>query len=327
VKVYINHSKFKRENATGFSKNFDGSVNEIGINSKINYKSDDFVSFGIEQKKFKHKNNIDNSYKNQALFITNTNIFSGFIGGETILNESVRYDRFDSFKNKLTYKVGFKHIHKKIEGLWSSLNYATGYNVPTLYQLYDSYAGNKNLNPQKTKGLDININYKGMEISYFNNRLENIIDYNFATSKYANIEGKNSFRGVEFSYSGTVEDLVLLYSLNYTYLQAKDKDNKTLPLRAKNSANFSFDYYGSERTHIGLLIKFVGKREKSAYDINPDKKYPSFTVVDLSADYKMDSKLSLNAKIDNLLNKKYQQISTYATSERAFYLGFRYRLK
>ncbi len=327
LKIYANRSKFEREYATGFSKNFDGSVDEVGVNSKIDYTDDGFISLGVDHKKFEHKNKIDKSYKNQGVFVTNTNEFNGFIDGSTIVSESLRYDKFDAFENKLTYKVGLKHIHKKIEGLWSSFNYATAYNVPSLYQLYDSYAGNENLDPQKTKGWDISLNYKGASVTYFDNTVDDIIDYDFTTNKYANISGKSTFRGVEFSYSGMVEDLALSYAFNYTYLQAKDKDDNTLPRRAKNSANLTIDYYGIEDTHIGILTRFMGTREKSPYDTNPDKEYPSFTVVDLSADYKIDPKLSLYARIDNLLDKKYQEISGYATSKRAFYLGFRYKVK
>ncbi len=326
LKIYANRSKFSREYVSSYSTNFDGSVDETGINSKIDYTSDGFVSFGVDYKRFEHENKIDKSYKNEGIFLTNSNEFDGLIDGAGVLTESLRYDKFDAFENKVTYKIGIKHIHKKIDGLWSSFNYATAYNVPTLYQLHDLYVGNEELNPQKTKGWDVTVNYKGVAITYFDNSVEDIIDYDFTTSKYANIAGESTLKGVELSYEGAMEDLAIIYSFNYTYLQAKDKDDKRLPRRAKNSANFTLDYYGVDDAHIGILAHFLGKREKSSFAVD-QREYPSFTVVDLSADYKIDPKFSLYAKIDNLLDKRYQQISGYATSKRAFYLGFRYEAR
>ncbi len=327
LKIYANRSKFKREYATGFSKSFIGSVDEVGVNSKIDYTKGGFVSFGIDHKKFKHKNAINSSYKNDGIFLTNSNEFSGLIEGTSIAVQSLRYDKFDSFNNRFTYKVGLKHIHEKIEGLQSSFNFATAYNVPTLYQLYDSYAGNKNLNSEKTKGWDLSLNYKGAQITYFDNSVDDMIDYDLAVSKYANIAGKSKLKGVEFSYKNNIEAINLAYSFNYTYLDAKDKDKKRLPRRAKNSANMAIDYYADENLHLGLLAKYLGKRKKSQYDANPDKDDPSFVVLNFNADYELKKKLSLYAKIDNLLNKKYQEISGYSTSKRALYLGFRYKLK
>lgn len=318
TKIYVNRSKFKRHYPNDFIKHYDGSVDEVGLNSSIKYIKEGSLSGGVDYKKFKHDNEISKDYSNQGAFLTNSNKFNE---EQTIFSQSIRYDKFDSFNNKLTYKIGLKHISKNIKDLWTSFNYATAYNVPSLYQLYSSF-GNQNLNPEETKGFDVTLNYKGIGITYFHNNIDDIIDYDFATSKYANIKGKSKLSGVELSLKNSIEAIGLAYGVNYTYLKAKDKDGKKLIRRPENSANLSLDYYALTNAHFGTLIQYVGKRDDTG-----DKKLSSYTLVDFIADYDVTSQINVYFKIDNVLDKKYQEITGYGTSERAFYLGFRYNIK
>ena len=323
--LYLSRSKFKRRLATGFSKAFDGRVDEVGLNGRWDYRQGDFLNGGIERKRFKHENEIDRSYRNDGFFLSNSNRFAGLIAGETIVTEAVRYDRYDAFSNRFTYKVGLKHIHDNIEGFWTAFNYGTGYNIPTLYQLYSAY-GNPDLTPEKTRGYDVTAAYKGVRLTWFDNRIEEMIDFG-PDYRYANISGSSKLKGVEFAYSGSYSPLSLAYGLNYTWLNAKDAQDKKLPRRAKHRANFTLDYYGIPKSHIGMQLRYVGKRKKSPYDTDPTVDDKEYTVVDMSADYTLSKALSLYARVDNLLDKTYQDISGYATSPRALYAGFRYRIR
>jgi vitamin B12 transporter len=331
-KLYANRSDFSREYSKGFTKDYDGSVDEAGFNAVVNYMKDAVLTAGLDYKKFSHENKIDSDYTNQGISLTNTNTFDALISGKTIFSQSLRYDKYDAFDNRFTYKVGLKHIHENIKDFWTAVNYATGYNVPTLYQLYDGYAGNENLKPEKTKGFDITANYKGFGVTYFQTTIEDLIDYvttDFVTfaGEYQNLSGESTFKGVEVSYDGALESIDLAYGVNYTYLKTEDNDGKELPRRAKDSANLSLDYYGLANTHLGALIEYVGKRKKSKYDKNTAVDYKSYTVVDLNADYTWNKAVTFYVRVENALDKKYQNITGYATAERSFYAGFRYKIQ
>jgi len=330
--LYANRSKFEREYATGFSKNFDGTVDEAGFNATVDYMKEGSLTAGIDTKKFKHENKIDNDYTNSGIFLTNANTFDAAGAGKTIFSQSLRYDKFNKFDNRFTYKIGLKHIHEHIPGLWTSLNYATGYNVPTLYQLYDGFAGNDKLNPEKSKGFDVTANYKGFGVTYFQSKVEDLIDYvttDFTTfaGEYQNLAGESTFKGVEVNYENTLDAIDLAWNLNYTYLKTEDNRGKELPRRAKNTANLTLDYYGLSDTHLGTVIAYVGKRKKGTYDADPAIDYKSYTLVTLNADYTYNSRLTVYGRVENALDKKYQNITGYATAERSFYLGFRYNLR
>ncbi len=326
VKLYAQQSKFERYYPADFTKHFDGEVKEYGVNSVINYRHNGSLSIGIDQKSFKHENSIAQEYNNQGIFLTNSNTLEGLIGGKTIFSQSLRYDKFDDFDNKFTYKIGLKHIHTNIEDFWTSFNYATGYNIPSLYQLYSPY-GNKNLHPEETKGFDISANYKNFGITYFQNQIDEMINFYKVASKYSNIAGKSDFDGVEIEYKDSIDSLALKYNFNYTYLKAENQKGKQLHHRPKNSANLTLDYYAIPNTHIGALIQYVGEKKKSPYDSNPKVDYKAYTLVDFITDYDVNDQFNIYLKIDNLLDKEYREVTGYATSKRAFYFGFRYNLK
>jgi len=327
AKLYAHKSKFERYYPNGFTKHYDGSIDEIGLHGGTRYryfKGD--INAGFDYKKFTQENEIAKDYNNKGFFLSNTNTFNGFFGGKTVVNEALRYDDYNSFDNKLTYKIGVKHFHKYIDGLWTSANYATAYNVPTLYQLYSFY-GNANLNPETTKSIDITANYKGFGITYFYNTIEDLIDYDFSTSKYGNLLGKNRLSGIEVSYANHIQAIDTQYSFNYTYVKTEDKQGDELLRRPKHSANFTMDYYGLANTHLGTKLQYVGKRFDEDFSTFPSKKInlPSYTLVDIIGDYNVTPQFNIYARVENLLDKKYEQVLSYATSERAFYVGLRYK--
>ncbi len=331
AKFYYHKSDFSRTSTTSRVSEFDGSVDELGINSAITYAKGGDLSVGVDYKKFEHENSIAKDYANTGVFLANSNSFDALISGTTIFSQALRYDKFDDFDNKFTYKLGLKHIHENIKDFWTSINYATAYNVPSLFQLY-SYAGNKDLNPEETKSFDITANFRGFGVTYFHNEIDEMIEYvttDFVTyaGSYFNVADKSTLNGVELSYANTLEVADLAYSLNYTYLKTEDKDGNALARRPDNTANISLDYYGLANTHVGTLIQYVGESKKSQYDRNPDVDYESYTVVDLTADYDVNDQLNIYTKIDNVLDEEYQTVTGYATSERAFYLGFRYKIQ
>ncbi len=326
TKIYANRSDFERYYFQNKARDYSGYVDEIGLNFKVEYTKNGQMSAGVDYKNFKLDNKNREDYANSGIFISNSNKTPGFYSGTTIFSQSIRYDKFEKFNNKFTYKLGLKHIHESIEGLVGSVNYATAYNIPSLYQLY-SHVGNENLNPEETKGFDVSVNYKGLELTYFSNKVTNMIEYVIENpmtfmGKFYNISDESNLDGVELSYENGIESIDLAYGLNYTYLKAEDKDGKKLLRRPKNSANISLDYYGLSDAHFGTLIQYVGKRDDSR-----NKKLDSYTVVDFIVDYDITPQFSLYGKIDNLLDEEYQEITGYATSSRAFYMGFRYKIK
>lgn len=289
---------------------YDGQVKEYGIKSKISYRNSDFVVLGADYKNFEYLNDFNKKYNDKALFVTNNNVFNE----QTILTESLRTDRYDTFNNKTTGKIGIKHNFNK--ELYLSSNYGTGYNVPTIYNLYSIY-GNTNLTPESTKSYDVSVGYKAMTLTYFYNTIDDMIDYNANTKKYYTLIGKSRFKGIEAAYKNEIASNTLL-SLSYTRLNAKDKDGVELTRRAQENLKFGVDYDGIDKLHLGIFGEYVGTKHDDKVQTKQTGRY---TVTNSIVNYDLSKTAKLYGKVDNITNKYYQTIDGYATSSRAYYAG------
>ena len=316
LKFFTNITTIDRDDEKGFTKEFDGTLKEYGTNAKVTYKEDSFVLLGLDYKDTNHKNNVNKTLINKGAFITNSTKFDNLI-----LTQSLRHDKYDLFDDKTTGKVGAKYNLTK--DLWLSSNYGTSYNVPTLYKLYDGFAGFADLQPESTKSFDFSLNYKNFNITYFDNKIEDMIEYNSSTSKYYNIDGTTKLKGFEVSYKKEIIDNLLL-SLNYTYTDAKDQNNKDLQRRAKDSVKFAFDYYGIDKLHMNLNGEYIGDRVQYQYGTyNVNANTGNYTVWNSVVNYEIDKKVSTYIKIDNIFDKYYQTVDGFATAPRSLYVGLK----
>ncbi|MDX4063964.1 TonB-dependent receptor [Aliarcobacter skirrowii] len=322
--IYTNYSRFKNETyAETYNSKNKTDIREYGIKSIIPYleSSSSFI-IGADYKGFEDKEDINRKYNSKAIYITNTN---KFFDDKTIITEALRYDRYSDFENKTTGKIGIKQYI--IDDLNISTNYGTGYNTPSFIQLYKtSWGGNPDLNPEKTKSYDVGIEYKGFSITYFNTKVNNLIQsIEIAPWTYQNknIEGDSKFKGTEIAYKNEViEDLLL--NLSYTNLSAKDANGDKLLNRPTNKFNFGVDYYGLKDFHININGEYIGTRYSPNINWgNPDVKTGNYTIWNAVIDYQANKNFSTYIKLDNMFNKDYQIVDGYATSQRAAYLGIK----
>ena len=313
TKIYTNYSDFERKYYETQRDKYKGTIKEYGLNTNIDYlnNSSNFM-IGTDYKKFENKANIDKEYNGKGVFISNTN---KFFDDKTIFTQSIRYDKYSEFENKTTGKVGIKQYI--IDELNVSSNYGTGYNIPNTYQLYNASYGNLNLKPEKTKTYDVAIEYKGFSVSYFNTKVEDLIEWD---SKYKNIDGKSRFRGTEVAYKNSIiEDIFL--NLNYINLSTEDKNNKEFGRRPKDKIGFGVDYYSLKDFHFNVNGEYIGTR----YDRNNNQgaKTGNYTIWNAVVDYDINKTFSTYLKLDNIFDKDYQIVDGYATSQRAAYVGLK----
>ncbi len=309
-KLYYTTSTFDKKDPLGWVKRFYGKNIEYGIDNKVKYNNLE-VLFGFNKNKSKDllsKKSLDS----KGLYLTTI-----YKLNNSVFNATLRKDWYDEFKDKVTGKIGFKHTFEN--GLIISANYGTAYRVPTLDEMYGPWGANPNLKPQTTKGYDISLEYQNFNITYFYNTIKNEIQY---TTGYINNPKKSKIKGVEISYKGALgEDL--LYSLDYTRYIAKDSNGKQLLRRPNYIINASLDYYGFENTHINFNAQYIGDRVDNDYSSFPPKKVHTghVFVANLAADYQITKDLKAYVKINNIFDKKYQEVYGYGTSGRAVYVG------
>jgi len=319
--ITANYSKseFEKIDPKGFTTKFDGYNDEVSIDTKFNYIDNSFLLVGINQQN--SKDNINHrELESNGVYITNNNKLNNLI-----LTQSLRYDKYEQFKNKTTGKIGVRYNFNQDISILG--NYGTAYKTPSLYQLFDTTYGNKNLNPETTKSKDISLVYKELKLTYFDNVVTNLIGYNPTTWVNEQVEGDSRFKGYKISYKKEIlEDL--LVGFNYKKQSAKDENGIEFIRRVQESLNLSFDYYGIDKSHIGLYAKYIGQRDDSKFnsDFTTTKvDTGNYTLINLVLNHDISENLNLYTKIDNLTNKYYQEVYGYATSPRAYYAGIKYK--
>ncbi len=192
----------------------------------------------------------------------NTQTANGFIHTDLngiLLNEKLsalslglggRFVNHSIFGNVFTYEINPSLKLSKDALLYFS--YTTGFNAPSLYQLYSPdkdfgsgiTRGNKTLKPEESQSFEMGIKQKvsnqfGYSIAYFNTEVKNVVDYVYLWDKskaigslsfndyrgdtYANL-GMQYAHGFEFSLTSKISGKLLL-SGNLSMVQGKIKYN------------------------------------------------------------------------------------------------------
>ncbi len=329
--------EYDREAINSFGvSNFKSKIEEYSFINSLSYGTNRAI-LGLEYKKIDGNNiytspfsssTANNRYTNSAIFISN----NYYIDPNTLLETNLRYDDFDNFENKTTYKIGVKNSNSLIDGIIISANYYTAYDAPSTFQVGNTL-GTTALTPSYTKGYDISIAYKKLlSITYFDNSVEDNIDYisNPITfvGGYTNMAGETKFSGVEVESQINITESILL-STNYTHLiEYKDSLGVEFIRRPKDTINASLDYYTDSNIHFGIDAQYIGDRVDSSFNPVTFATTPvstgKYTLVNLNFDTEIykNTKLTINAK--NIFDKEYQSVYGYAQEGRSFYANIKY---
>ncbi len=319
IKLQYNLSTFDRELVDSYgTSEYKGLVNEIKLDDKITYIKDSFLRVGLSQQIFKQKEitaNTDKEYKATSAFVTNYNKVQLLSNLNTIVTQSLRYDKYDNFDNSLTGKIGVKQFIDN--SYYVSLNAGTGFNAPTLGQLYGKWGANPDLKPEKSQTIDITVGNDTLWLTGFYNEIEDLIEYDWS-SGYIQSEGKSTFKGVEVGYEDYFFDSLGINAM-YTYLRTEDSEGKSLARRPKHQIDTNVVYYVSDTFDIGLNTQYIGTRyDKADREGVQTGKY---IVSNFTTNVEINNHVTIYGKIDNITDKYYQTVDGYATAGRSFYVG------
>ena len=139
--------------------------------------------------------------------------------------------------------------------------------------------------------------------------------------------GRARFDGVELTLGIKLFDGLTL-NANYTYLDWDTADG-TLPRRPHNSGNVILNYM-QDALNVNLIVNIVGRRDDfRAASPFGDTVTAGYGTVDVASSYKLPwrmplvKELSLIGKIQNLLNKNYDQADGFRAPPLNFLLGIR----
>ncbi len=202
-------------------------------------------------------------------------------------------------------------------------NYGRGYKAPSISELYMNMTksmgitvtvlGNENLQPEKSLNFDISLEgEKGSlfgKASWYHNRISNLIYSKYISmtgmsvvSQYVNV-GNALIKGYEFEVGAHLNKNADV-TLTHNIIDAMDISQGTrLEGRAKHNTRLSFTWDDHKKNNFTAMLwaDFV-----RSYYYN-SKNY-NYTTLNLSLSKKLSDNLIVTAGIDNLTNKKVDDI-------------------
>ena len=254
----------------------------------------------------------------------------------------IRQDEYNVFGSATTYRVTAGYLHRET-GTKIRASYATGFHAPTINQLFFPGFGNPNLRPEKSQGGDVGIDQtlfdKRVTVSanYFWTRYRDQILTTFdpincpAGSLFGFCPqnfGSTTAKGVEVSVKANVlRDLRWARSLDvqgqYTHTATRDMTtppHNRLPRWPLQQYAAIISYQPIDPLRMNLEFRYVGQRFN---DAAATQVLPGFDIWNLSATYDITKQVQGYLRIDNLFDRRYEEILYFGTPGRSIFGGVR----
>lgn len=272
----------------------------------------------------------------------NTSVLAGWTAnhGNSRWQINVRRDRHSEFGGKTTYGVSYGY--QFTGALRAHVGYATAFRAPSIVELYRPlWGGNPGLKPEEAKNTEAGLTWeKGAHRAsavYYYNRVKNLITWAPNANPPAfganeNVE-KALLEGITLAYQGTFGAWRL--NASYDWLNARNESHdangvgyERLGRRARNKGALALSRsWGKFET--GAEIVAVGKRFDGNYrEDAPNKEVlGGYTLFNLTGSYAFASDWRIEARLNNLFDKKYETARYYGTEDFTAFVGLRYAPK
>jgi vitamin B12 transporter len=316
------YSNIDRDIASSFGpSSYEGERSKIDWVHTIKPITRHIITGGVETEQDRFISDFDGkqSNRNHAAFLQDQwnvmdNLYITFGG---------RFDHNEAFGNKSTYRIAPAYT-VDATGTLLKASYGTGFKAPSLFQLY-SFFGNRNLNPETSKGFDAGFEQPLLDgrlrfgSSVFQLDIEDLIDYSFATNAYVNV-GSAKTHGLE-SFIHYAPMASLSFALTHTYTLAEDEtDDSELLRRPRHSFALDSNWNVTDAVRLGASLNYVGVRTDIDETFS-ETRMGGYPLVNLNADWNAMKNLSLYGRINNLLDRQYENVYGYGTEGLSGYAG------
>jgi vitamin B12 transporter len=228
---------------------------------------------------------------------------------------NARYDDNNRFGSKGTYRFAPAYLISAT-GTKLKASVGSGFKAPTLSELFQNFPpfffANPNLRPESSLGYDAGIEQGfgadtvRVGATYFHNRIRDLIASDITGTTWANI-GRAITGGVE-SFVAYRPARQLTLRLDYTYTEASDDVlHQQLLRRPKHKGNLIATWHASDALLLNLDVLTVSSWVDGNRDFSiPRLEAPGYTTLNLAASFDLSGQLALFGRIDNLLDRRYQ---------------------
>jgi vitamin B12 transporter len=247
---------------------------------------------------------------------------------------NVRYDSNSMFGHKVTYRIAPTYVIPET-GTQFRASVGTGFKAPTLSQLFQNFPptflANPALKPETSVGWDVGVEQAlfastvRVGATYFHNKLRDLIDDNETFTTDINVDRATTL-GVE-SFAEYQPWAGLTLRVDYTYTQATDDTTQQeLLRRPKNKASLTALWQATSAFFFHADLLYVGSwNDFPRYGFEAAEA-PGYFTVNIAGNYKLTSNLDVYARMNNLLDRRYENPSGFLQPAFGVFGGFKLRL-
>jgi vitamin B12 transporter len=269
----------------------------------------------------------------------------GFVGeyrysGEAFdLSAAIRHDINDRFADATTFRVGAGYRITDTTRLRAAAG--SGVKNPGFFELYGfvtgQFIGNEDLEPEKSTGWEVGVDQSigdnaRLSVTYFNSELEGEIFTTFPPPDFIATPGNrittSEQRGVEVSLNAKLADQ-WTFDAAYSYLDAEENGVEEVR-RPEHIASAALTWTApGDAASATLVVRHNGATPDVAFTdpsfVPVRVELDDYTLVNLNARVKLSDGISGFARVENLLDERYEQVFSFVAPGRSAVVGIEAR--
>jgi len=236
-----------------------------------------------------------------------------------VFTAGFRKDYLSEFEDPITQRFEvarhFPDTGSKLHGAFS-----TGFRAPTFNQQFFPNFGRAGLNPEKSQGWEAGVEQtllRGLiqfDITYFQTRFTDLLTTPPPTFALTQV-GTAITSGTETQIQASLPYQTKIF-INHAWLQATDGDGNGTKLPNRSKHRFSTQITKDFGKDLNVLVGVRFRSRAGAVD--------PFKTVRMAATYKVNEKLKLTARVENIFDEVYEEVDTFSTARASGYAGFVY---
>ena len=251
------------------------------------------------------------------------------------MGAAYRHDWNDIFKDADTYRIS--GTYRLDNGLQMHAAAGSGFKAPTNFELFGfdpgNFVGNPDLKPELSKGWEAGLQQdfdNGVTLGavYFSNSFRNEIFTDFPPPDFVSTPGNRTSlskqRGVEL-FATIAVGAGFGFEGSYTYLDAEENGAREIR-RAPHIASGTLIWRSMDQK-IGSYVNVAYNGRQKDTQFLPDFPYstavtlPDYFLVNVGAEWRLNDNFKLFGRAENLFDEQYEEVFSYRSPGRAFYLG------
>ena len=228
-----------------------------------------------------------------------------------------RLNKHSIYGNSTTFTFNPSYAVNEQLRIFASV--ATAFKTPSLFQLFDTFSGRRDLKAETSSGIEIGMShqYTGFSsrlVGFYRNT-NNGIDYDYVRNKYYNFI-KQVALGVEYETNVQLSKSMQL-KMNFTYLSMTDSTQSRVNfkdtgyvygLRRPGFQSNIVLQYSQPAWTVSISGKYVGSRSDIGGFRRADVLLPAYFLLGAYAEYRHNEKLKIFIDTQNITNNRFTDL-------------------